>query len=506
MKKTLLLSALFLVALLFALISCSHSTENNTDAEEKIVPVESVRLNKSSISLKQKEKAALSATVSPYNATNKKVFWSCSGSNISIKDNGDGTVDILAENRGSATVTVKTEDGEFTEMCSVEVKDSDISVTGLRIENAYLSLSPGAHITMNATVYPANATNKNILWTSDSDWISVSYYGGYGDYVDISVSEYAWNGLSATITARTEDGGYSQSCSVSVVEDIPVEGLWIENANEYISLIPGAHITMEVIVYPENATNKNVLWTANSDWITISGFGEYVDVLVAEDAEIGSKATITATTEDSGYSQSCYVNVIENIPVENIWMDYPSRCLLPGDYVEIKASVYPDNATAQDILWTATDGEYITIENHGYIASYGYVAWIRISEDAPDGLTACITATSMSNGCAATCDIEISTPKKVIEVTLPNDNIHINPHYYQYNGALHFSVWLNDSSSYVWRVNDEIQGDAKTSRDIDIEKLPIGIHSISVVVTNDNDTYFAEWIVKVTSNDVSVFP
>lgn len=61
-------------------------------------------------------------TVSPNNASNKKVKWYTSNSNVvEIESSTDNQVRIRAKNYGSANITVKTEDGNYTDECHVVV-------------------------------------------------------------------------------------------------------------------------------------------------------------------------------------------------------------------------------------------------------------------------------------------------------------------------------------------------------------------------------------------------
>ena len=80
--------------------------------------VESIRLDKTSLSMKEGESATLRATVLPTDAANKNVTWTTS--NASVAKVSDGTVTAVAE--GTATITVTTNDGGFQAKCTVTVE------------------------------------------------------------------------------------------------------------------------------------------------------------------------------------------------------------------------------------------------------------------------------------------------------------------------------------------------------------------------------------------------
>ncbi len=86
------------------------------------VSVESVSLNKESITLKVGETETLTATVLPEDATNKNVTWESSDESIATVEDGV----VTAKAAGTAIITVTTEDGNKTDECTVEVTPSRI--------------------------------------------------------------------------------------------------------------------------------------------------------------------------------------------------------------------------------------------------------------------------------------------------------------------------------------------------------------------------------------------
>lgn len=85
--------------------------------KEQIIAVTWVSLDKSSITLSTVwQTEQLTATVSPNNATNKNVNWSSSNTSIATVSN---TWLVTCVTPWSATITVTTVDGWFTDTCSV---------------------------------------------------------------------------------------------------------------------------------------------------------------------------------------------------------------------------------------------------------------------------------------------------------------------------------------------------------------------------------------------------
>lgn len=84
------------------------------------VSVTGVTLNKTTLKLTKGASETLTATVAPTNATNKKVTWTSSDPAVATVD-ASGKVTGVA--KGTATITVTTENGGHTATCAVEVAD-----------------------------------------------------------------------------------------------------------------------------------------------------------------------------------------------------------------------------------------------------------------------------------------------------------------------------------------------------------------------------------------------
>ena len=81
-------------------------------------PVTGVTLDKPSMTLTEGDSETLTATVEPSNATNKNVTWSSSDPSVATVANGV----VTAVGAGTATITVTTEDGGKTAICTVTVE------------------------------------------------------------------------------------------------------------------------------------------------------------------------------------------------------------------------------------------------------------------------------------------------------------------------------------------------------------------------------------------------
>lgn len=129
----------------------------------------------------------------------------------------DGKVTALAE--GMTSITVTTLAGGHTDACIVTVTKKPIPVTGIKLDKAEVEIIEGNIYGLTATVEPANATNQSVAFSSSNDEVASADNLGY---------IRAHKAGKATITAKTEDGGFTAKCEVTVViETIPVVGVWV---------------------------------------------------------------------------------------------------------------------------------------------------------------------------------------------------------------------------------------------------------------------------------------
>ena len=262
------------------------------------VAVTGVTLDKTSLSIEAGQTAQLTATVQPGNADNQAVTWSSSDNNVVSVD---ATGKITANAKGSATITVTTADGGKTATCTVTVTEpaAPVAVTGVTLNKNNTSIYTGRTETLTATIQPADATNKAVTWTSDNTGVATV---NNGVVTGVSIG-------SATITAKTADGGFTATCTVTVEEAPIVHPTGVSISKTSINLQIGGSETLTATVTPADANNKNVTWsTSDATVAAVDKNGKVTGIKAGN-------ATITATTEDGGKTATCSVTVTAGPPV-----------------------------------------------------------------------------------------------------------------------------------------------------------------------------------------------
>ena len=118
-KLVSMIGALILVIGAVVLVGCKQAQGDKTNSDVPVVVhVESVTLDKQTLSIMKGQKDELNETVLPADASNKAVTWESSDTTIATVSK-KGLVHGLKA--GTVTITVKTVDGEKTATCELTV-------------------------------------------------------------------------------------------------------------------------------------------------------------------------------------------------------------------------------------------------------------------------------------------------------------------------------------------------------------------------------------------------
>ena len=262
-------------------------------ADMNAVSVSGVSLDKTTATMNIGDVAYLTATLSPDNATDQNVSWTSSDpSVVTVSNSGSfvtaGSSTITAVGKGTATITVTTEDGSLSATCTVTV---NAPVTGVSLDNTTATMIVGDTKQLTATVQPTNANDQDVTWSSSNE--SVATVSSDGLITAVGKG-------TAKITVTTEDGSFTATCTVTV--NIAVTSVSLDNTDIYI--IVGNTEQLTATVLPDNASDKSVTWSSSDETVaTVSSAG-----LVTAVAE--GIATITVTTKDGSFTATCTIVVI----------------------------------------------------------------------------------------------------------------------------------------------------------------------------------------------------
>lgn len=181
------------------------------------------------------------------------------------------------------------------------------------------------------------------------------------------------NGKTTTIDLYTSgddisdwapDDGNANEMLVQTEVEIPkvaVSGITLNNST--LSLTTGQNFTLQAMLSPSNATNKEVTWESSDAGVAaVSKDG----VVTAKKA---GKATIVAKAADeSGKYASCVVTVTEvKKEVTGVTLNKSSLNLGIGGSEVLSATVLPADATNKQVTWLSSTPSVATVSQSGVV-------------------------------------------------------------------------------------------------------------------------------------------
>ena len=277
----------------------------------------------------------------------------------------------------------------------LEAPGALVMATDISVSPASLTLTDTTPVQLDTEVLPANASNKNVTWTtSNENVVAVSATG--------KVTAVA-NG-TAVVKATTQDGtNLSASCQVTVNLPVPAQSITLDQ-NSLSFTEAGQTAQLKATVRPNNATDKSVMWeSTNKGVATVNANG-----LVTA---VGSgTCVIIATTQDgTNLTASCAVTVSIDYTIyaTGISLDvYDMTLTQKGETRQITATVQPSNATTKSVTWTSNDRNVATVDSRGMVTAVA------------NG-TASITATTQDGtNLTAQCVVTVNVPTVIPETDL----------------------------------------------------------------------------------------
>lgn len=401
MKKIKLVLFLFLIA-----VCIPYSCDN----EDPIVPVKTVSLNESHLTITEGDISRLNVAISPEGATNKKVTWKSSNPSIIFVDQQG---EITANTAGVATITVTSESSNKIATCDVIVEAKTVLVTDISLNRLSLKLVEGESDSLTYVIEPVNATNKNVSWeSSDESIVSVDQKGRI-----TAIKEGV-----ATIAVTTEDGDKTATSNIIVVEKAILPTAVSLDKKELYMLEGDSEQLIPTIV-PSDATYKDLSWKSNDELVaTVDASGKVTAVQAGV-------TVITVSTTHGNKTDVCAVSVEPHIvSVTGVTLNETSITIAELESVTLIATVEPDNATNKNLVWK-TDNSNIAI-----VDSKGSVSGINAGSTI-------VTATTEDGGKVAVCEVNVARSW----LSLSQSNLHLSGA----GGSLYVDVTASNNWSVV---------------------------------------------------------
>lgn len=254
------------------------------------IMVTGITLSPTTLDMKLGESRALTATVLPYNATDKTVTWTCEGTNS--EGNRVATVDdkgnVIGLAAGTATVTARA--GAYSATCQVTVSPV---ATSIRVNPTTTLSKVGETLPIQATLVPANSTDLVTWESSDTSVVTIESATG----TNRRILHFQGPG-EATVTAKT--GNYSAECRVIV------SGIALDKTS--LTMVVGSTSTLILDGrFGDASTGTKAEW-ASSDpgGVSIRANGDSATLTSYK------QGNYTVTVTVGNYTATCTVNVVED--------------------------------------------------------------------------------------------------------------------------------------------------------------------------------------------------
>ena len=325
------LVAIFACITAIVCVSCGKDKE-----QEQTIAVTSVAVSPESVELVVEQTFQLSATVLPDDASDKAVSWTSSKQSLAtVSDNG--LVTAIAE--GVVTITARA--GGKSGTCTISICKNVIAVTSIELSKTSTELVEGESETLTATVKPDDATDKTVNWLSSNPSIAAVTDG----------KVLAITPGTATITAKA--GDKSASCNVTVKQKV-IEVESVVLSTNRLEITEGESETLTATVKPDDATDKNVVWSSADNSIATVDKGKVFAISYGE--------TIVYASCGGKVAECSVVVVKKVIHVSSISLSKNQALIFVGDSpLEMIATVLPDEATDKSIEWISTDESVVTV-------------------------------------------------------------------------------------------------------------------------------------------------
>lgn len=242
---------------------------------------------------------------SDYRADNTKVYADITGS-LNVRSGPSTSYEILTTvNRNDVFTRIKVgvQNGERWDKVQLEngiigyvfqsylkeVPEPTISSIKLSIDNSIINKGSTANIKIK--IEPQEADNNKLVWTSSDESVLI---------VENGIIKAISSG-KATVTAKTLDETVSDSIEITVYT--PVSNILISKENIEIFTNKTAKLVANIL--PEDADNKNVIWTStNNNIVTVTEDGKITGIAPG-------KAEIIVKSANENIQTKCNVTVKE---------------------------------------------------------------------------------------------------------------------------------------------------------------------------------------------------
>ena len=319
---------------------------SNGESVNTIYP-SSLKLNNTNLNLKINSSVQIIATITPSGA-NQSLSWSSSNTRVATV-NSNGLVE--AKGTGTTNIVAQTVNG-ITAKVTVTVGDYSLDLKGIMITTNYALLPVGSQKQLVVVFEPSNASNKTVSWSSSNPDVATVNSSGYVKAISSG---------STTITAKSLDGGYTDTTIIEVGSSgnvIDETSVSFPKSIYYVGV--GGTITLNPIITPSNATFKNLMFSSSDSSIASVDNNGLVSGLKKGEVKV------TVTTHRKALKATATV-VVNNIATTGVTLNSTNVSIKVRDTYTLVATVLPSDASDKTVKFSSNDPSIASVDNNGII-------------------------------------------------------------------------------------------------------------------------------------------
>ena len=375
------------------------------------IPVQSVSLSSSALTLNEGESKALTATVLPADATNKSVIWTVTPTGIATVVNGT----VTASKAGSCTVTAMA--GGKSASCTVTVKAAaaEAEATLLYTLSSATTtssadktcLDTGLQLLAKASTETQQYT---ILWEAQvadnadaSTWPNmINCQTETGSFTNMPGFNGNLNPNTGTLDFAYYKYSFDDARLCDTLEHAKTKTRYAVQLNGAQYRVGSTHCTLSGWK-KTGATVKDVPETLIFG-AAYTATGEHTRFLDCTISQCMVYKGLLSDSKLQSYINGEWGNDAETVPVQSVSLSQSALTLKRGSSATLTATVLPADATNRAVVWTVSPSGYATV-------SAGKVTAAKAG-------TCTVTATAGGKSASCTVTVEAAETAQLI-YTLP---------------------------------------------------------------------------------------
>lgn len=293
-----------------------------------------------------------------------------------------------------------------------------------------------AEITLNRNNVTIGVGYKVNLYVNNDTSFNpneVSWYSTNDNVASVSNGVVTTKGVGSTVITASWYN-YRATCLIQVINNyVEIKTISLNSSSEELYL--NETRKLKVNISPDNATDKNLLYTSsNSQIVSIDSNGNMTGMSQGN-------AVISVSSSSGNAKASLMVRVVNTIGLKGISIRN-QLTLNEGEGTTLTVSFNPSNATNKKITWKSSNPNVAVVDSSGNVF-------------AKSSGNATIQAISEDNGYVASCQVTVNpVSKELKEITLNKDELTLSVNDEE-TLTVNFNPSYTDNKDIKWESSDK---------------------------------------------------